>query len=72
METTLILYDPNEDREGLTRIHAWFQIPKDDYDTQHEAMTHAHSVASRTKHRMKVYPTLQRMWRIKLGEGPLQ
>jgi len=58
IETTFITYTP-EVQQQAQRIHAWLHIPHNEYDTQHEAMDHAHSIASRTKHRMRVYPVAQ-------------
>ena len=53
------------------RLHAWLHIPLDSYDSQAEAMEHAHSIASRTKHRMEVRLDRFNCWRIRLGKGPL-
>jgi len=54
------------------RIDALLHIPLDEYDDQAEAMDHAHSIASRTKHRMEVRMSRFGSWRIRLGKGPLQ
>ncbi len=58
------------------RINVVLSIPIGQYDTQAEAMDHAYSVGSRTRHRMQVYPVRNEAalilgWRIKIGKGPL-
>lgn len=69
-------------QDWAVAVLASLEVPTDSYSTQHEAMTHAHSVASRTRHRMSVYPlyTTDQMygheitfvrWRIRLGKGAL-
>jgi hypothetical protein len=71
LTTEIILVSP-EVQAQAHRVHAWLQIPhENDYEDQAEAMDHAYSIASRTKHRMEVHQ-VEGFWRIKLGEGPLR
>jgi hypothetical protein len=72
LTTEIILVSP-EVQAQAHRVHAWLQIPhENDYEDQAEAMDHAYSIASRTKHRMEVRPNRFGRWCIRLGKGPLQ
>jgi len=71
MITYTDIYTSPKAQAEAQRLHAWLHIPLDSYEDQAEAMDHAHSIASRTKHRMEVRLDRFGMWRIRLGKGPL-
>lgn len=74
MSSTLGLAHTYYSHDLQVRIGVILEIPTGEYGF-FEAMTRARSTASRTKHRMLVYPVRNQVgidgWRIKIGKGPL-
>ncbi|PZF84173.1 hypothetical protein [Jiangella anatolica] len=70
IDTEVILINPKM-QAVAQRLSAWFEIPLNTYTDQREAMDHAHSIASRTKHRMEVRMNRSGEFYIRLGKGPL-